>query len=80
MGVVRVANHLVTAGVGLLACTIGCSLLLLLRVATGTVTAAVLTASAAAWFLGWWLVLPLVLRPREPESQAGEASPDRHAT
>ncbi|MEU0939066.1 MULTISPECIES: DUF6328 family protein [unclassified Embleya] len=59
---VRVANHLVPAGVGLLACTIGCSLLLLLRVATDDVTAALLTAAAAVWFLGWWLVLPLVLR------------------
>ncbi|MFF7244717.1 DUF6328 family protein [Embleya sp. NPDC008237] len=69
---VHLANHLLTVGVGLLACTIGCSLLLLLRVATDTVTAAVLTTLAAVWFLCWWLVLPLVLRLRVPGSPTGK--------
>ncbi|MFE5332173.1 DUF6328 family protein [Embleya sp. NPDC056575] len=79
-GLVHVANRLVPLGVGLLACTIGCSLLLLLRVATGPVTAAVLTSGAALWFLGWWLVLPLVLRLSEAGSrEADEAAGGRGA-
>ncbi|MGR7003148.1 DUF6328 family protein [Yinghuangia aomiensis] len=69
---VRVGYRLVPLGVGLLACTIGCSLLLLLRVAVGAVTAGLLTGLAAVWFLGWWVVLPAVLRAKRPAPGEGD--------
>src|SRR4051794_8617787 len=74
---VRVANRLVPLGVALLACTVGCSLLLLLRVATNPVIAGVLTGTAGAWFLGWWVVLPAVLRAQRAPAHESRKAGDR---
>lgn len=61
---VRTASRMIALGLALLALTIGCSLLLLLRTATGNPTLAwVLSAAVLAWFATSWLLLPhLVLR------------------
>ncbi|MDI2124763.1 DUF6328 family protein [Yinghuangia seranimata] len=61
---VRVTSWLVSLGVTMMAGTMVCSVLLLLRVATGDVAAAWITAAMVLWFLACWLVLPVVLRRR----------------
>ncbi|WP_033825591.1 DUF6328 family protein [Kitasatospora sp. MBT63] len=64
---VRTASHMVAAGLALLALTIGCALLLLLRTATGNPAVAwAVSAAVTAWFATSWLLLPyLVLRRGE---------------
>ncbi|MDY0814541.1 DUF6328 family protein [Kitasatospora purpeofusca] len=64
---IRVAGHLITAGLVLLALTITGALLLLLRTALQTSAVAwLLSGAVLAWFVGCWLVLPhAVLRHGE---------------
>jgi hypothetical protein len=64
---IKVAARLVSAGLALLALTIGAALLLLLRTATGDYTVAwVLAALVTAWFAAAWVALPwIVLRRAE---------------
>jgi len=58
---VESGGKLISAGVTLLALTVGSSLLLLLHVATGSGTAWAITAAVMAWFTVCWLVLPWLL-------------------
>ena len=64
---IHVAARLITAGLALLAMTIGAALFLLLRTATGDHTLAlVLSVAVMAWFVIAWLLLPYtVLRQAE---------------
>ncbi|WP_031073952.1 DUF6328 family protein [Streptomyces sp. NRRL WC-3742] len=64
---VKVAGHLISTGLVLLALTIAGALLLLLRTASADPPAAwALTAAVVTWFALCWLVLPgLVLRRAE---------------
>ncbi|MCF2530284.1 DUF6328 family protein [Yinghuangia soli] len=59
---VQTAGVMVAVGMGLLACTVGCSLLLLLRVAIDDTAAAVITAVVAGLILLCWVVLPVLMR------------------
>ncbi|MCX5215244.1 DUF6328 family protein [Kitasatospora sp. NBC_00240] len=61
----RAAGKLIATGLALLAPTIGCALLLLLRTATGnTALSWALSAVVLAWFATTWLVLPRLLLHR----------------
>jgi hypothetical protein len=72
----RVAARLITVGLCLLACTIGSSLLLLLRVATGNDALAWGAAAAAlAWFASAWLLLPYIVLRRAERRQEGDRRP-----
>ncbi|MFD0273171.1 DUF6328 family protein [Kitasatospora sp. NPDC127111] len=51
--------RLVAAGLVLLSLTVGSALLLLLRVATDSVTAAGVAAGVMLWFAACWLILPV---------------------
>ncbi|WTJ79617.1 DUF6328 family protein [Kitasatospora sp. NBC_01539] len=56
---IRIASRMVSLGLTLLAATIGCALLLLLRTATGDpALSGALTAVVLAWFTASWLLLP----------------------
>ncbi|MFG2650440.1 DUF6328 family protein [Streptomyces sp. NPDC048436] len=61
---VEVAARLMMCGLVLLALTIGCTLLLILRVVMVGWLSEVLAAGVMAWFVLCWFVLPLVLRRR----------------
>ncbi|RAJ45484.1 hypothetical protein K353_00982 [Kitasatospora sp. SolWspMP-SS2h] len=68
---IRTGSRLLGLGLTLLALTIGCALLLLLRTATGNaVLAAVVSAAGLAYFALTWLVLPSLLL-RHEERRAG---------
>ncbi|WP_371502932.1 DUF6328 family protein [Kitasatospora sp. NBC_00374] len=64
---VRTASRMVGLGLALLALTISCAMLLLLRTATGSPTVAwAVSAAVSGWFATSWLLLPyLVLRSAE---------------
>ncbi|MFC1415844.1 DUF6328 family protein [Streptacidiphilus cavernicola] len=71
---IHVAARLITAGLVLLALTIGTALLLLLRTATGNpVLAAVLAAAVTAWFTIAWLLLPYAVLRRAERADRGTA-------
>ncbi len=62
--VVRAAGRLMVCGMVLLALTIGCTLLLILRFVVPGVLAEVLVGGVMLWFGLCWYVLPLRLRRR----------------
>jgi hypothetical protein len=62
--VVEAAGRLMVCGMVLLALTIGCTLLLLLRFVLPGVLAEVLVGAVMLWFGLCWYVLPLRLRRR----------------
>ncbi|MBM4827234.1 DUF6328 family protein [Actinospica acidiphila] len=62
--VVEAAGRLMVCGMVLLALTIGCTLLLILRFVVPGVLAEVLVGGVMAWFGLCWYVLPLRLRRR----------------
>ncbi|MEZ3181575.1 hypothetical protein KYY02_23665 [Streptomyces pimonensis] len=62
--VVGTAGRLMMCGMVLLALTIGCTLLLILRVVVPGVLAEVLVGGVMLWFGLCWYVLPLLLRRR----------------
>ena len=70
---IKVAARLISAGLALLALTIGAALLLLLRTATGDNTLAwFLAALVTTWFATAWLALPwVVLRRAEHRQRSG---------
>jgi hypothetical protein len=70
---IKVAARLISAGLTLLALTIGAALLLLLRTATGDYTLAwIVAALVTAWFVTAWLALPwVVLRRAEHRHRPG---------
>lgn len=61
---VEVAGRLMMCGMVLLALTIGCTLLLILRVTVPGVLAEVLVGGVMLWFGVCWFALPLALRRR----------------
>ncbi|MDI2125364.1 DUF6328 family protein [Yinghuangia seranimata] len=61
---VHTATWMVVLGIVLLACTVACSLLLLLRVAIDNTLAAIITGVVAFWLVVCWLVLPALMRAR----------------
>ncbi|MFF0108093.1 DUF6328 family protein [Streptomyces hirsutus] len=61
---VEAAGRLMMCGMVLLALTIGCTLLLILRVVVPGVLAEVLAGGVMLWFGFCWYVLPLYLRRR----------------
>ncbi|MEF9907969.1 DUF6328 family protein [Streptomyces sp. P9-A2] len=61
---VEAAGHLMMCGMVLLALTIGCTLLLILRVVVPGVLAEVLAGGVMLWFGLCWYALPLHLRRR----------------
>ncbi len=68
---IRMASRMVSLGLTLLAATIGCALLLLLRTATGDPTLSLaLTAVVLACFAGSWLLLPLAVLRRAERGRA----------
>ena len=62
--VVEVAGRLMMCGMVLLALTIGCTLLLILRFVVPGVLAEILVGGVMLWFGLCWYVLPLYLRRR----------------
>ncbi|MFI1422300.1 DUF6328 family protein [Streptomyces sp. NPDC020731] len=62
--VVEAAGRLMMCGMVLLALTIGCTLLLILRVVVPGVLAEILVGAVMLWFGLCWYVLPLRLRRR----------------
>ncbi len=65
---VRVANRLAIAGLGLLLLALVTALLLILDVTTGLLPALLLAGAALAFFTTWWFVLPLRALVRHDES------------
>ncbi|MFJ1756939.1 DUF6328 family protein [Kitasatospora sp. NPDC088134] len=61
--------RVVTLGVVLLALTVGSALLLLLHLATGTLTAWLIVAAVMVWFTMWWFLLPWLLLRRNGHHQ-----------
>ncbi|MET9505516.1 DUF6328 family protein [Streptomyces sp. NPDC006259] len=72
--VVEAAGRLMICGMVLLALTIGCTLLLILRVVVPGVLAEVLVAGVMLWFGLCWYVLPLRLRRRAARRSRTEAA------
>ncbi|QKW17980.1 hypothetical protein HUT16_01915 [Kitasatospora sp. NA04385] len=67
---IRTGSRLIALGLALLALTIGCALLLLLRTATGNpVLAATVAGCTLAYFATTWLVLPFLLLRHEERRQ-----------
>lgn len=65
---VTAGSRLITLGVILLALTVGCALMLLLHVATGSYAAYGIGGAVMAWFaMCWWLFPVLLLRRGERE-------------
>lgn len=62
--VVEAASRLMMCGMVLLALTIGCTLLLILRVVLPSVLAEAMAGGVMLWFALCWYVLPLRLRRR----------------
>ncbi|MEV8564877.1 DUF6328 family protein [Streptomyces sp. NPDC051322] len=56
------ASRLTVLGLGLLLCTTASSLLLILRVAVHNTTAVWLVGAMVAWFVLYWIVIPLWAR------------------
>ncbi|MEW2611197.1 DUF6328 family protein [Streptomyces sp. NPDC047880] len=72
--VVEIAARLMMCGMVLLALTIGCTLLLILRFVVPGVLAEMLVAGVMLWFGLCWYALPLCLRRRaDRRSRAGDA-------
>ncbi|MGW0550396.1 DUF6328 family protein [Streptomyces altiplanensis] len=69
--VVEAASRLMMCGMVLLALTIGCTLLLILRVVLPSVLAEVLAGGVMLWFALCWYALPLRLR-RRSAAQRGD--------
>jgi putative flippase GtrA len=67
---VDVANRLALGGMAMLMVAMVGALLLILDVVLGGPEAALLSALVAAWFLGFWLVLPLTRR--QPSARPDE--------
>jgi hypothetical protein len=64
---VRAANRLAMAGLALLLLSLVSALLLIVDVVLGLVPAIVTASGAFAWFVTWWLALPVWSRARHPE-------------
>ncbi|MGW5974387.1 DUF6328 family protein [Streptomyces sp. NPDC055186] len=71
--VVEAAGRLMMCGMVLLALTIGCTLLLILRVVVPGVLAEVLAGGVMLWFGLCWYVLPLRLRRRAARRSGADA-------
>ncbi|MGY3205673.1 DUF6328 family protein [Streptomyces sp. TE5632] len=72
--VVEAAGRLMMCGMVLLALTIGCTLLLILRVVVPGVLAEVLAGGVMLWFGLCWYVLPLCLRRRAARRSGADAA------
>ncbi|MFI1678534.1 DUF6328 family protein [Streptomyces sp. NPDC020607] len=70
--VVEAASRLMIFGMVLLALTIGCTLLLILRLVVPGVLAEVLVGAVMLWFGFCWYVLPMRLRRRAAARRTGE--------
>ncbi|MEV0528807.1 DUF6328 family protein [Streptomyces sp. NPDC050439] len=70
--VVEAAGRLMICGMVLLALTIGCTLLLILRLVVPGVLAEVLVGAVMLWFGFCWYVLPMRLRRRAAARRNGE--------
>ncbi|WAL98384.1 DUF6328 family protein [Streptomyces sp. Je 1-369] len=70
--VVEAASRLMIFGMVLLALTIGCTLLLILRLVVPGVLAEVLVGTVMLWFGFCWYVLPMRLRRRAAARRTGE--------
>jgi hypothetical protein len=68
---VEAANRLALGGLAMLMVAMVGALLLILDVVLGGARAVLLTALGAAWFLGFWLVLPLTRR--QPSARPDES-------
>jgi putative flippase GtrA len=67
------SNRLALGGLAMLLVAMVGAVLLILDLVLGGVRAAVLTAVVAAWFIGFWVVLPLARRnPRAEQTSAEE--------
>ncbi|MFB7678495.1 DUF6328 family protein [Kitasatospora purpeofusca] len=73
---VDAAARLVAVGLVLLALTVGTSLLLLLRVATGSAAAAWIAGAVMAWFAACWLLLPMLQLRRRHDGRGDRRSAD----
>ncbi|MBH5333641.1 hypothetical protein IHE55_01990 [Streptomyces pactum] len=69
--VVETASRLMMCGMVLLALTIGCTLLLILRIVVPGVLAEVLVGGVMLWFALCWYALPLWLRRRAAQRGGG---------
>nr|WP_190085489.1 DUF6328 family protein [Streptomyces longisporoflavus] len=72
--VVEAASRLMIFGMVLLALTIGCTLLLILRLVVPGVLAEVLVGTVMLWFGFCWYVLPMRLRRRAALRRTGEVN------
>lgn len=70
--VVEAAGRLMICGMVLLALTIGCTLLLILRLVVPGVLAEMLVGAVMLWFGFCWYVLPMRLRRRAAARRSGE--------
>lgn len=73
------ASRLTKLGLGLLFCTMCCTLLLILRVALHNVVALWLVGAMALWFLACWFVFPLWAIAREAGRLPGSGKGARDA-
>ena len=64
---VQWAARMTVLGLFLLLCTMACSLLLVLRVVSGSRTGAWITGAVIVWFLLCWLAFPLWVRRRSEQ-------------
>ncbi|MGW6274781.1 DUF6328 family protein [Streptomyces sp. NPDC055060] len=71
--VVEAAGRLMIFGMVLLALTIGCTLLLILRLVVPGALAEVLVGAVMLWFGFCWYVLPMRLRRRAAARRTGES-------
>ncbi|CAM5314240.1 DUF6328 family protein [Streptomyces pilosus] len=76
---VEAAGRLMMCGMVLLALTIGCTLLLILRVVIPGVLAEILAGAVMLWFGLCWYALPLVLRRRAARRGTADADTDTDA-
>ncbi|MEU1148810.1 DUF6328 family protein [Streptomyces sp. NPDC005863] len=77
--VVETAGRLMTLGMVLLALTIGCTLLLILRIVVPGPLAEALAAGVMLWFAVCWYALPLHLRHRATQTPRATTSERRQA-
>lgn len=75
--VVEVAGRLMICGMLLLALTVNCTLLLLLRLVLGSPWAELLTGAVFAWFVVCWYVIAALLRRRSSLRRHGDQAPGR---
>jgi hypothetical protein len=67
-------NRQIIAGLVFVAASVSLAVHLVVSVVIGSFWAATIAAAVALWFVGWWFVVPLVSRARQPTSITEQAT------